>query len=171
MRITSFARHTLRAFAATAASVGMVGALLASPAMAAPVSLKLSKTTVTWGETIDVNVSNLKGNEGYYLLFCEAEPKDFAICVKNGKNPLSHRRISNNVTDEDAIRIAPNGTAAGKLQITKKDTTLTGPVPNPFQITCVAGCRVAVTYDHPTSSKKGDALVPQVLASTPITVK
>ena len=110
-------------------------------------AITLDKDTVSWGDTVNVTVTGLDTTKGYYLLFCEAHPKKFPICVKNGKNAKSHLRINNNVTDAGGVRINKDGVATSPLEITKKDTTLTGPVPNPFVITCATGCRIALTYD------------------------
>lgn len=135
------------------------------------VTVTLDKNKVHWGDTVKVSVKGLDATKGYYLLFCENGPDGFPICVKNGKNPKSHLRLNNNVTDSGAFRISPRGTAQAQLQITKWDTTATGPIPNPLRITCALGCRVAVTYDHPTSSRVGAALTPEVLGQAKITVK
>ena len=166
-------RTHLGKVAAVASTAALTCGLFAGTAAAASgPTITLDKTTVSWGDTVNVTVTGLDTTKGYYLLFCESQPKQFPICVKNGKNPKSHLRVNNNVTDKEGVRIDKQGVARSPLEITKKDTTLTGPVPNPFVITCAAGCRIALTYDHPTSSKTAGApLVPMLLADTPITVK
>lgn len=163
--------HLIKA-AATISSSALALGLFATTAWAAPAAtITLDKDTVSWGDTVNVTVTGLDTTKGYYLLFCEAHPKKFPICVKNGKNAKSHLRINNNVTDAGGVRINKDGVATSPLEITKKDTTLTGPVPNPFVITCATGCRIALTYDHPTSAKEAKATVPMLIADTPITVK
>jgi len=115
------------------------GPFAGPPAAASGPTITLDKTTVSWGDTVNVTVTGLDATKGYYLLFCESQPKQFPICVKNGKNPKSHLRVNNNVTDKEGVRIDKQGVARSPLEITKKDTTLTGPVPNPFVTTCAAG--------------------------------
>lgn len=155
-----------------------VSAVMVACSMGAPLAgaaeriyVSLDKNTVRWGESVNVSVKGLDAKKGYYLLFCENGPDGFPICVKNGKNPKAHLRLNNNVTDSGAFRIKDNGTARAELQITSLDTTMTGPYPNPFRITCALGCRVAVTYDHPTSAQLGSSVVPKVLGQAAITVK